>query len=340
MIGFFFGFLIFLLTFIELFRKLDGGSGFLQAKLAFQQTPYILIKTLPLVSCFSATAAILQLTRGSEMISAKAAGVSLRKIFFIFGLSGATLGAVITYLGQPLSTEALREYRIWETSERNQTARDLQAVFRQNNKSVLILTKIPSGVTLDSVPKNAEIPLGKTEIYKLDKRDLPAETYAANKAFYIPTRRTLAFEIKKPGGALKPVTVTLPEGAALSEPEKHAGELTSFFEYPGEVREKTRNDIPAYGPESLFYDLLTQPILYFLMTGIAVIFAPHLPRRSKNILFVAVCVIGGLILYALNSLSVTFAATGTLPPLIAVIFPKIFAFSGLMYLLFHREYGK
>ncbi len=346
-ISFFFS-LIFLLNYLELYRKITKESSvnlFEHFQIALQKTPIILLQASALIVCFSAIGAILQLSRNSELIAAKAAGFSLRRMFFIFGNIGLFLGFISVFIVQPVATELFTDYRVWEKNEDSKNAIPVRTVFRSNGKSVFVITEILNSDTKNLMEKQETfIPLGETEIHFLNERDLDEKTIFSKTArlknlelTLINPNRYQNREIKTDG---KDYTLILPSADIFTEPEKRIGELMTVYDFPKEISKRENNDIPADLFKTRYYDWLSLPFLFFLSAASAVVFSPKSPRRGKPALYAALAVAFGAFAYGANAFGLSLANAGVIAPLTGAIFPKITLFFILFFILMQREYGR
>jgi len=115
-----FGALIYLITFVEILRKTAGDDFTLLIKVVMtaKQIPFILEQVLPLLMLIAAIWAVVSLSVKSELVVAKAAGVSQWRLIANFSCLSLLIGVMTIFMINPLSTKWIKEYYQWNATRK------------------------------------------------------------------------------------------------------------------------------------------------------------------------------------------------------------------------------
>jgi lipopolysaccharide export system permease protein len=339
-----------LFDFIELLRRAatrpEATFG-LVSEMAALRLPWLFMQILPFAVLLGGIYAFWRLTRSSELVVARSAGVSIWQIlgapFFVAVMIGALATAVIspissvtyaratalddTYLKVGAGPLSLRGGQLWLRQSDHGLIEDGVAIIHA------------AGVSLQGKALLAR----QVSVFRLDSQDHLLERIEASRAELQPgawlfsTARTL-----EPGHlASPPRVIRLPTDLTLARVQESfaSPDTLSVWELPGFIALLAHAGFSTVAHRLYFQTLLALPLLCGTMALVAAGFSMRPARRGRVSEMLASGVAAGFTLFLISKIAAEYGQSGALPLLLAAWAP---AASGLMLalaLLLHLEDG-
>jgi len=334
-----FGALIYLITFVEILRKTAGDDFTLLVKVIMtgKQIPYILEQVLPLLMLIAAIWAVVSLSVKSELVVAKAAGVSQWRLMTNFSCLSLIIGTVIIFAINPLSTKWIKEYYQWNATRRLKVINGFSEKIVHDHKDVIITAK-------RFVPKERR--LENVDIFYLDENKILETFIHAEKAQYDFEVHMMQLEdIRIVEG--KEVSLKVEKNKAIALPEiepfltvqTKVNNLYNLYEYPDVIKRSEQNKTNDVFLKSQYYALISFPFLCAVMTMVATLTAPRSLRKGGMFKTVALGLFLGFGVYVFDIILLSLGRSEVLPLLISVGFVKVFSIIALLWFILWREYG-
>jgi len=341
--------LVMLFDFIELLRRAaqrsDIGFG-LVIGIALLRLPYFMLQILPFAVLVGGIAAFWRLTRSSELIVARAAGVSAWQFLSLPVASAIALGLLASAGLSPLSStlfarsEALDNVYLRHSSAVTLTGGQLW--LRQADRGL-----DPQGVAIiharDVQLQGKVVAAHDVSIFRLDASDRLLSRVEANQA----TLTRGAWQI---GGArtITPDHLPVDVGrmqlatdltARRVQESFQSPETLSIWALPGFIALLESAGFSSVRHRLHFQSLLALPLLCGTMALVAAGFSMRQTRRGGVARMVGSGVAAGFALFTISKVAEEFGQSGALPVVLAAWAP---AAAGLMFsvaLLLHLEDG-
>ena len=342
--------LVSLFDFIELLRRAStrDNVGFgLVTEIAALRLPYFSIEILPFAVLLGGIIAFWRLTRSSELIVARAAGVSAWQ-FLAAPLGCAMLvGAFATGVISPLSSMM---YARAETLD-DLYLRSVPSEVALNGGQ-LWLRQSDRGIVSDGVAilharsvrlRGKRLGAGEVSIFRLDDADhllLRVEARTASLqhgSWVLGDARTIKPDhLPVQVGAMElPTDLTVrrvQEGFASPE-------TLSVWALPGFIALLQKSGFSAIRHRLHFQQLLALPLLAGTMALVAAGFSMRPARRGGVANMIGSGVGAGFALFAVSKIAAEFGQSGALPPLLAAWAPAVAGLFFSLALLLHLEDG-
>jgi len=346
--------LISLFDFIELLRRAatrqDAGFGIV-ASIAGLRLPFVMLQILPFAVLLGGILAFWRLTRSSELIVARAAGISawgflsgpvaVALLFGILGtigispLSSAMLARAErldnAYLRNSAGLSALAGGRLWL----RQSDRGLEA------QGVAILSGRP--LTERSSRLSADLILTDVSIWRLSADDKPLARIEAPRAQLLPGRWVLtdAVVFGTDRVASPPQSIAFPTELTPDRIESSFAtpDTLSFWALPGFIGVLEQAGFSALRHRLHFQTLLSLPVLAAAMALLAAGFSMRSSRRGGVARMIGAGVSAGFALFVLDKITNEFGESGALPVALAAWAPTLAGLLLALALLLHLEDG-
>jgi lipopolysaccharide export system permease protein len=342
--------LVALFDFIELLRRSatrpDATLGIV-AEIAALRLPWVGMQILPFAVLVGAILAFWRLTRSSELVVARAAGVSAWQFLSAPAFGAVLLGAVATAGVTPVSAvmraraEALEDTYL-KIGNGPLALNGGQLWLRQSDHGL-----DPQGVAilhaLTVRVKGKELEARDVSIFRLDASDRPVQRIEAGEArlgggvWLLENARTVS-----PGHLPDtPRSLRLPTDLTLSRVQESFAPPDTFsvWTLPGFIALLDRSGFSSIRHRLHFQSLLALPLLCGTMCLLGAAFSMRPQRRGGVAQMIGSGVAAGFALFVISKLAEEFGQSGALPPALAAWAP---AASGLMLslaLLLHLEDG-
>lgn len=347
--------LVSLFDFVELLRRASGraeATFFVVASIAGLRMPFVATQILPFAILLGGMLAFWRLARASELIVARAAGISA--FAFLAGpvLVALLFGAVAIAAVSPVSAvmlsraerldasylragggvTALAGGRLWL----RQADRGLEP------SGVSILTGRPT--RLLATERTAEFVLGDVTVWRLSANDrvlqrieapsmrlLPGQWLVEEAQVFIPGRQA-------PSG---PRTLSLPTELTPDRIENSfaSPDTLSFWALPGFIEVLERAGFSALRHRLQLHAMLATPFLCMAMGLLAAGFAMRHSRQGGAARAIGIGVAAGFALFLLDRITSEFGEAGTLPVWLAAWAPTATGLLLAVALLLHLEEG-
>lgn len=346
--------LVVLFDLIELLRRAatrqDVGLG-LVTQIAALRVPFVSLQILPFAVLIGGIVAFWRLARSSELIVARAAGISAWGFLAAPVLVAVLIGTLATTAISPLSSMMLaRAERLDAAYLRN--ASGVTAIaggrlwLRQSDREqagVAILSGTPAPRRRGTLPGFSSFELNNVSIWRLSADDRPLERIEAPVARLMPGHWVLEgamiFPADRP--ALPPRTMELPtELTPVRIEDSFASPDTlSFWNLPAFIGLLEDAGFSAVRHRLRFQSLLALPLLAAAMALLAAGFSMRHTRRGGTATMMAAGIAAGFALFMLDRITNEFGQAGTIPVVLAAWAPAMAGMLSALALLLHLEDG-
>jgi lipopolysaccharide export system permease protein len=349
--------LVALFDFIELLRRAatrpDVGFD-VPATIAALRLPFVALQILPFAILLGGIVAFWRLTRSSELIVARAAGVSAWGFLAGPVLVALVIGALATAGISPLSSMMLaRAERMDQTFLR--TGGGLSSLaggrlwLRQADREldptgVAILSGRPAAARpADPRAGPPRFELQGVTVWRLSGTDAPLTRIEAPRAqlhqghWVLDAAVTFGAD-RQPG---PPARLELPTEltAGRIEDSFASPETLSFWSLPGFIEVLEEAGFSAVRHRIQFQSLLSLPVLAVAMAMLAAGFSMRHNRRGGVGQMIAGGVAAGFALFVVDRISNEFGEAGSLPVVLAAWAPTVAGLLLALALLLHLEDG-
>jgi lipopolysaccharide export system permease protein len=343
--------LVALFDFIELLRRAatrpDAGFGIVTT-IAALRLPFVGMQILPFAVLLGGIVAFWRLTRSSELVVARAAGISAWGFLAGPVLVATVVGVLATAGGSPLSSALLaRAERLDGAYLRNVSGVTAiaggrlwlrQADRGDDPRGVAILSGRPQPARPGEAFRIAEVTL-----WRLSGDDRPLSRVEAPSAVLMPGRWVLrdAVSFNADRLARPPTTIEFPTELTPERIEDSfaSPDTLSFWALPDFIKVLETSGFSAVRHRLQFQSLLAQPVLAAAMALLAAGFSMRASRRGGVAQMIGLGVAAGFALFVLDKVSDEFGQAGTLPVVLAAWAPTIAGLLLAVALLLHLEDG-
>lgn len=339
-----------LFDFIELLRrsatKLDAGFG-LVAGIAGLRLPYVSMQILPFAVLLGGIIAFWRLTRSSELIVARASGVSAWGFLAAPVSCAILLGVVAVGLISPVSSAMLARAEVLDntylrTGGGPTALAGGQLWLRQSDHAL-----DPQGVAIvhgRSVSlRNQALVAADVSVFRLDGADHQISRIESDRAtlgaghWILENARTVqADHLPETVG-----TMTLDTDLTVNRVQDSFAtpDALSFWALPDFIGLLERSGFSAIRHRLHFQELLALPLLCGTMALVAAGFSMRVTRRGGVAQMIAGGVAAGFALFLVSKVAAEFGQSGALPPVLAAWAPAAAGLMLALSLLLHLEDG-
>ncbi|MCB4825302.1 LPS export ABC transporter permease LptG [Roseicella aerolata] len=346
--------LVALFDFIELLRRAAtrADAGFaLVATIAGLRLPFVALQILPFAILLGGILAFWRLTRSSELVVARAAGISVwgflagpLAVALLFGILGTTtvspLSSVMlaraerldyAYLRASAGITAIAGGRLWLR----------QADRALDRQGVAILSGRPVAGRAADRPGSFE--MTDVSLWRLSEADRPLARIEAPRARLLPGRWVLedavTFSADRSAGPRE--TLSFPTDLTPDRIQNSfaSPDTLSFWALPGFIAVLEQAGFSAVRHELHFQSLLALPVLAVAMALLAAGFSMRPSRRGGVAQMIGAGVTAGFALFVIDRITGEFGEAGTLPVALAAWAPTVAGLLLALALLLHLEDG-
>lgn len=342
--------LVSLFDFLELLRQSAShpeATFGLISEIEGLRLPFIALQILPFAVLLGGVLCFWRLTRSSELIVARAAGISAWEFLAAPTICAALLGLIAITLGSPLSSVMFARAETLDNTYLQSGSGPLALVGGQLwlRQSDHVLT--PQGVAIIHAHGVAlhgkELTAKDVSVFRLDPTDRLLSRIEATKAvlhrgdWVLHDVRTIRpEELPKPAAEF-----TLPTDLTVARVQESfaSPQTLSLWQLPGFIRLLDRSGFSSIRHRLHFHSLLALPLLCATMCLVAAGFSMRPARRGGVAQMISGGVSAGFALFMISKVAEEFGQSGALPVVLAAWAP---AASGLMLaiaLLLHMEDG-
>ncbi|HET7883386.1 MAG TPA: LPS export ABC transporter permease LptG [Acetobacteraceae bacterium] len=342
--------LVALFDFIELLRRSvsrPDATFTLVAEIAGLRLPYIAMQVLPFAVLLGGMLCFWRLTRSSELIVARASGVSAWEFLTAPALCAVAFGLIATVGVSPLSSVMFGRAEVMDNTYLKSGSGPLalsggQLWLRQSDRSLS-----PQGIAIfhaHGVEVHGKLLTAtQVSVFRLDGRDRLLDRVEAGKAvlgggaWYLQNARVIRPE-QMPES---PKTISLPTDLTVARVQESfaSPDTLSFWTLPDFIALLDRSGFSSIRHRLHFQSLLALPLLCGTMALVGAGFSMRPARRGGVARMIASGVATGFALFVVSKIAEEFGQSGALPVALAAWAPAV---SGLMLsvaLLLHTEDG-
>jgi lipopolysaccharide export system permease protein len=342
--------LVSLFDFLELLRQSAShpeATFGLISEIEGLRLPFIALQILPFAVLLGGVLCFWRLTRSSELIVARAAGVSAWGFLAAPTICAALLGLIAITLGSPLSSIMFARAEVLDNTYLQSGVGPLALVGGQLwlRQSDHILT--PKGVAIIHAHGVAlhgkELTARDVSVFRLDAADRLLSRIEATKAV-LQRGDWILHDVRtvRPEQLPKPLSAfTLPTDLTVARVQESfaSPQTLSLWQLPGFIRLLDHSGFSSIRHRLHFNSLLALPLLCATMCLVAAGFSMRPARRGGVAQMISGGVSAGFALFMISKVAEEFGQSGALPVVLAAWAP---AASGLMLalaLLLHMEDG-
>jgi lipopolysaccharide export system permease protein len=342
--------LVMLFDYIELLRRAatrpDVGIG-LVTTIALLRMPYWLLQILPFAVLLGGIVAFWRLTRSSELVIARATGLSAWQFLAAPLICAILYGAVATIGVSPLSSALFRRAETLDTLYIRKSGGELalnggQLWLRQSDRGLTpqgVALLLARHVHLDGKVLTADL----VSVFRLDGHDKRLSRVEADHATLVRGDWKLT-GVRVFGSDNLPQlarTMQLPTDLTVRRMQEslQSPDTFSVWALPGFIALLEDAGFSAVRHKLHFQALLALPLLCGTMALVAAGFSMRPTRRGGVARMIGYGVASGFALFTISKVAEEFGQSGALPPVLAAWAP---AGAGLMLavsLLLHLEDG-
>ena len=342
--------LVMLFDFIELLRrsaaKPDVTFG-LVAEIAGLRVPYLAMQVLPFAVLLGGILAFWRLTRSSELIVARAAGVSAWEFLAAPVLCALLLGVAATALGSPISSVMLARAEQLDNAYLSVgggplNLTDDQLWLRQSDQGLA-----PGGVAILHAHgvrlHGKELTAGEISVFRLDHQDRFLERIEARNAVLEPHTWLLhdARIIRPDRNPTPATTLHLSTDLTVKRVQESFAlpDTLSVWALPGFIALLDRSGFSSIRHRLHFQALLALPLLSATMALVSAGFSMRPARRGGVAQMLGGGVAAGFSLFMISKVAEEFGQSGALPVALAAWAPAAAGLMMALALLLHMEDG-
>ncbi|MBL8579368.1 MAG: LPS export ABC transporter permease LptG [Mesorhizobium sp.] len=334
--------LIMLIDFTEFSSRTVGLPGY-SIRLAFAvsalRVPIIMQQAVPFVALVAAITTLVSLNRKSELVIARAAGISAWQFLLPCCIGALLFGLFTVGVLNPLAAHAVSRSETLENNFRQgragATSGDAAPWLRQKTGNTD--TIIGARTVL-----NQGLELADVTMFSLDSDGNIYERRDAARAFLRDgywelqdVRSIRAGEQLPPVDTDRVATNLRPEFVQerLARPE-----TIPFYELPSKIEVAQSFGLKASAFATQFHTLMALPFLLVAMTLIAATTSMRFQRMGQSATMILGGVLAGFLLYVVSVLVKAFGNAGLVPPFVVAWIPVVVAmFFGVTFLLYKED---
>lgn len=334
--------LIFIIDFAEFSSRMSALPDFsFEQALAIiaLRVPTFMVQTVPFVALFSAMAVMIALNRRSELVIARAAGISVWQLLMPLSIGAFLFGLFMILVFDPIAANGLARSQLVEADMKTVSAEksgDVVPWLRQ--KADGTDTIIGAKATL-----NRGMELANASFFRLDPEGDIFERLDARRAYLrqgfweLTDVERYTEKGRETGIAKLEIPTNLREEFVqdrLAQPE-----TIPLYSLPEKIKVAESFGVRANAFSMQFHSLVALPLLLVAMTLIAATVSLKFARLGQSVSLILGGVVAGFLLYVVSVLVKAFGSSGIVPPVVAAWFPVIVAVLLGVTLLLYREDG-
>ncbi|WP_308720440.1 LPS export ABC transporter permease LptG [Komagataeibacter xylinus] len=343
--------LITMFDFIDLLRRVSTRPNVptsLVSEIAFLHIPFACLEILPFGVLLGGIICFWRLARTSELVVARAAGISAWQFLAGPVICAVLIGTVATTAISPLSSVMYRRAEVLD----RQYLRDNNGKSLNMTGGTLWLRQSDNGLVSHGTAiiharrvrlSGGMLHVGGITVFRMGPDDdlitrIEAENGYLGKGRWILTTARLLRPDELPEAMGE---ITLPADLTLAGVEESfaSPDTLSVWALPGFIRQLKRSGFSTIRHRLHFQTLLTLPVLSGTMALVAAGFSMRPARRGGVVRMISFGVAAGFALFAISKIAAQFGETGTLPPLLAAWAPTVAGLCLAVTLLLHLEDG-
>lgn len=330
---------VYLFDVIELMRranKQDDVGMDLVFNMALLKLPDIASTIAPFGILFAALYTFWQLSKRSELVVLRCAGISVWQFLLPIVISAMVLGGVMVTIINPLSSAFFTRYSVLEKEHLKKDTDSVIAVFKQGlwlrqetDRGYAIIHA--ENIGLNWRLRNMIVFNFDVDNRFLERMDAPYATLqSGNWVLYNATINIPGFPAKQSKNASISTTLT-PQDIEESFSSPRA---MGFWSMPSFIDTLEATGFDSTRVRIHFQALLAQPLLYVAMILLAACVALRQQRQGQTLIFIVIGVVTGFIVFIMSNFLQVLGAGHQLPVFLAAWSPAlIFTLLGTTILL-------
>ncbi|MDH4440620.1 MAG: LPS export ABC transporter permease LptG [Rhizobium sp.] len=334
--------LTFLIDFTETSGRFDGLPGYSLAGVLYLtalRLPLILQQTVPFIGLFVGMTTLISFNRKSELVVARAAGISVWQFMAPFLLGAALVGLATTLVINPLAA--------WGQRQGAQIESDWRDTAGQSTPAPSPWLRQSSGDTDVAIGANAVLENGTLLVdavllhFDKDGRIAlrqDARTAKLKDGYWILTDVTET----RPGeiqSRLAEARVATNLNAEFVQQRLVKPDTVAFYDLFQKIEVTKSFGVAPHALETQFHSLLSLPFLMIAMTLIAATVSLKFSRINQSRSVILGGILSGFVLYVVTVLVRAFGSSGVMPPYVAAWVPVVVAMALGATILLHKEDG-
>jgi lipopolysaccharide export system permease protein len=307
-------------------------------------------KIYPFAFMIGGMIALARLTRSSELVVARAAGVSVWQFLMPGILVALALGVLFVTVVNPIAAGTIARYDRLEGKYISGTSSLMSVLpsglwLRQAGEKGISFDGVAAdeyiihATRIDQtsfVLESVTIFLFDNSHHFLGRIDAPSAQLADNQ--WRISNAVLASPTTRPKTI---VNYTMPTHLTISQIQDSfsAPETFSFWQLPGFIAVLEKAGFSALQHKLHFHSLTALPLLLAGMTMLAAVFSLRSPRRGRTGILIVVGVVAGFLIYFMTNIIYAFGASGSLPIVLAAWAPTLIVVMISGAALLHLEDG-
>ena len=305
--------------------------------------PFMLQEILPFAILLGGIIALTKLTRSSELVVARAAGISALQFLTPVLLCAFTIGVIVTTVINPLSATMLSKFE------------QVEAKYFKGSTSMLSVSS--SGLWLRQPDSEGEgkkiiralrVSSQKMELFEVTffqygkenrfESRIDAASAQLNEGHWLIKDAVLT----SPGDPAKRFdSYELPTDLSMNQIQESFAppETFSFWELPAFIKTLEDAGFSALKHQLYWHSLLTIPFLLAGMVLIAGVFSLRPPRQGKTGMLIALAIFTGFIIYFVSDIVAALGLSGRLSVILAAWAPVVVTTLLGFAVLLHLEDG-
>ena len=300
---------------------------------------------LPFVVLISSLFVFLRLTKNSELVIIRAAGVSAWQFIAPLVLVSFFIGVFNITVFNPFASHCFNRFEKIENALNLSSSSGILDV--SSSGLWLKETKKDTQSTIHAVRIKQEkehLSLWEMSIFEMSLQDEfqrrieAEEAILKNGEFYL--KNVWLMELGKPPAFMDSVQIKTYLSLDKIEDNFASPETMSFWNIPAFIRFFEQTGFSSLKHKLYWYSLIFSPLMLVAMVFIASAFALKVNSRQGNVMLRVVLVLAsGFGLFFFSKLAYALAASSTIPILFAVLGPPLIAISLSIFMLLHSEDG-
>jgi lipopolysaccharide export system permease protein len=342
--------LVALFDFIELLRRSiskPDATFALVTEIAALRLPYIAMQVLPFAVLLGGMLCFWRLTRSSELVVARAAGVSAWEFLAAPTCCAMLFGMIATAAISPLSSAMFARAEAMDNVYLKAGGGPLalsggQLWLRQSDHALS-----PKGVAIFHAHgvelQGKRLTASQVSVFRLDGRDRLLSRIEAGQATLVAGAWQFqnARTIRPEQMPEQPTTISLPTDLTVARVQESfaAPDTLSFWALPGFIALLDRSGFSTIRHRQHYQGLLALPLLCATMALVGAGFSMRPARRGGVAQMIGSGVATGFALFVISKIAEEFGQNGALPLVLAAWAPAVAGLMLALALLLHTEDG-
>ena len=340
--------IIFLFEMVERLRRISGHPEFgiwFAVQLAVARLPKTAEQVFPFVMMIAAMVTFWKLSKTSEFVVMRAAGVSIWGFLTPICVATLVVGVINVTLINPIAADL---YNLFDTLERRMDTKNPSAMLFSDQglwmREAISDDKIMVLQAKSLHQEKDDLLLRRVSLIEMDRKTQPIrriEAFAGVlKEGYFDLRDVKIFVSGKPTTFLNKLRYDTILDIDKIEENFVDPEAISFWELPRVIRFYDKSGFAVDRHQMRFWSLVVSPLFLVAMVLMAAVFALRPNNRRGGVMFLIVGgIVTGFSAYFLTQVVYAMGVSGNIPVFLAVIAPTIIASLIAVSLLLHLEDG-